>query len=1320
MTWIICNHDPVARDDTASTAYNTAVTIKVLANDYDPDCDRISVSGTPTASHGTVAVNSDGSITFTPTAGFSGDATITYQISDGHGGYDTATATVTVCEPPSDGIVSGTAGNDLIDLAYTGDPDGDMIDHNDAILPGETGNDDIVQAGAGNDTVLAGAGNDEVYGQDGNDSLDGGAGNDYLSGGKGDDTLHGGAGNDTFEGNQGLDLIDYSDSTGGVSVDLATGALSGGDAAGDSIAGGIDGVIGSAYGDSLVGFDQQGTTTADTFTNVFHGNGGDDTIAGAGGDDSLYGGSGNDSIEGGAGNDYIEGDGGDTTGTGAGEALTLDWSDFGSSGCGISNGATADMGGVTVTFGFEAQDQGATATVTNDTQYVESGDGLSASGGLRLYGCGGEGGIDNTSTTTLSFASNDAAYGDAISNVSFRINDLDQGTSSDYHRDIVTVYAYDADGNLLPVTYTPEGGQTVSGNTVTGQNVDNGSLTSASQAGSVLVQIEGNVARIVIDYDNGGPTDQAITITDITATTTAAADEEEGNDTLLGGDGDDTVLGQGGNDVIAGGAGADHLSGGDDRDTFLVGSAAAGAGDHIDGGEGGDDYDVLDLTGAGPVSIAYDNTNPENGTVSFLDTDGNVVGTLDFANIENVIVDHGDGYVEGTSGDDLIDTAYTGDPEGDMIDHNDAILPGDAANDDRVLAGAGNDTVYAGVGDDTVWGDLGNDSIFGEAGDDSLIGGEGKDTISGGAGNDTIEGGNDADVISGGAGNDDVDGGEGDDVITTGPDGLANYAPDRGYPGLFPGDTDPGNDRDTVYGGGGNDTISTGDDADYIDGGTGNDSIDAGCDDDTVDGGDGNDVIVGAEGSDLIFGGTGNDTIYGGLAPGYPDSLNVPDATDLRPDNGMDTIHGGDGNDVIYGADDNDMLYGDGGDDYIDGGIDNDTIEGGEGNDTLIGGQGDDYIDGGAASDTIDGGEGNDTLIGGEGDDSITGGAGDDSIEGGTGQDTIHAGTGNDIANGGDGDDRVFGEDGDDLLTGGQGQDSLDGGAGNDTLTGGQGVDTLIGGLGSDTFIVGSIDDGNHDFVDGNEDPDNSDWDVLDLSAIGRDHLNILYTTPDHENGTVQFLDDYGNVTGSMEFHNIEQIVPCFTPGTLVATPKGERLVEELQPGDKVITRDNGIQEIRWAGRRDLNRAELAVASHLKPVLIRAGALGNGLPERDMMVSPNHRMLVSSERTALYFEEHEVLVAAKHLVDNIGIKPVETLGTSYIHFMFDRHEVVLANGAWTESFQPGDQTLGGMGNAQRAEIYEIFPELQDSEGRKAYGAARKTLKRHEAKLLMHR
>lgn len=542
-----------------------------------------------------------------------------------------------------------------------------------------------------------------------------------------------------------------------------------------------------------------------------------------------------------------------------------------------------------------------------------------------------------------------------------------------------------------------------------------------------------------------------------------------------------------------------------------------------------------------------------------------------------------DGIVEGTAAADVIDMAYRGDPDGDRIDAADALLPGEAPNDDIVHAGAGADVVRAGLGDDEIHGESGNDSLFGEGGNDVILGGSGSDVI---------------------------DGGAGDDIIIAA--GTLPW-PDRGL-GFIPPDYDPANDRDTVFGGSGNDIILTGDDADYVDGGTGNDTILAGVDDDTVLGGDGNDVIVGGEGADSLDGGAGNDTIYGGLNPLLPDELNLPDAHDPYPDNGKDTIHGGAGDDVIYGQDDADLIYGDGGQDYLDGGVDNDTIEGGAGNDTILGG------------------------------------------------------------------------------------------AGNDELIGGADRDLFIG--------VNS-----HDHVDGSEDGD--DFDTLDLrgSAPAGGSLHVIYTSADHEDGYVEYFDKNGNPAGTLTFENIENVVPCFTPGTVIATPRGEIPVENLKVGDRIVTRDNGLREIRWVGRKTLDYADLARADHLKPVLIERGSLGNGLPEHDMLVSPNHRMLVANDRTALYFDEHEVLVAAKHLVNHRGIRPVEVLGVSYIHFMFDQHEVVLANGSWTESFQPGDYTLAGLGNAQRTEILELFPELDSARGVAGYVAARRTLKRHEAVLL---
>jgi len=187
---------------------------------------------------------------------------------------------------------------------------------------------------------------------------------------------------------------------------------------------------------------------------------------------------------------------------------------------------------------------------------------------------------------------------------------------------------------------------------------------------------------------------------------------------------------------------------------------------------------------------------------------------------------------------------------------------------------------------------------------------------------------------------------------------------------------------------------------------------------------------------------------------------------------------------------------------------------------------------------------------------------------------------------------------------------------------------------------------------------------------------------------------------------------------TWSTTPSGERRVEDLQVGDRVITRDNGIQEIRWVGAKDLTGAQLAANAKLQPVLIRAGALGENMPERDMLVSPQHRMLVSTDTAAMYFEEREVLVAAKHLTMLDGVDVVDSSGTTYIHIMFDQHEVVLSDGTWSESFQPGDYSLDGIGAEQREEILALFPELATQQGVDAYQSARRALKKYEAQLLL--
>lgn len=629
-----------------------------------------------------------------------------------------------------------------------------------------------------------------------------------------------------------------------------------------------------------------------------------------------------------------------------------------------------------------------------------------------------------------------------------------------------------------------------------------------------------------------------------------------------------------------------------------------------------------------------------------------------------------------------------------------AVAAPSVPGNDSILGGIGNDIVYGEEGDDTIKGEDGDDELYGGDGIDRMTGGTGNDTMYGGEGDDSIEGDGGNDVLYGDGGNDSMEGSTDDDTLYGGAGSDTMYG-QGGNDLLDGGEGDDsiigGQDGDSILGGAGNDTIEgfSGDDLVY--GGTGDDLVIGGGGDDTVFGDEGNDTIQGGNNIDVIYGGDGIDKITGGYG-----------ADTLYGGAGDDSIEGDGGNDVMYGEDGNDSMEGSTNDDLVYGGADNDTIYGQGGNDTLDGGTGDDSIIGGQDSDSILGGDGNDTIDGFSGDDEIDGGEGDDSIIGGGGDDTLSGGAGNDTVLGGNNTDVMYGGDGADSMTGGYGADSFTGGDGADTLSGEADEDVFYGGSDGDEVYGGST---------------GTDWDTLDLTgAAAGGGLNVTYTGPDSDgngyDGYVTFYDAGGNETGKMTFENIEEVIPCFTPGTRIATPRGERAVEELREGDKIITRDNGIQEIAWVGQKTLTGAEMLKAKHLQPILIKAGALRNGLPERDMVVSPNHRVLVANDRTALYFEEHEVLVAAKHLVNHKGVEAIAAEQITYVHFMFDQHEVVLSDGAWTESFQPGDYTLQGMGNAQRNEIFELFPELQTEEGLADYTAARRTLKKHEARLLI--
>ena len=170
--------------------------------------------------------------------------------------------------------------------------------------------------------------------------------------------------------------------------------------------------------------------------------------------------------------------------------------------------------------------------------------------------------------------------------------------------------------------------------------------------------------------------------------------------------------------------------------------------------------------------------------------------------------------------------------------------------------------------------------------------------------------------------------------------------------------------------------------------------------------------------------------------------------------------------------------------------------------------------------------------------------------------------------------------------------------------------------------------------------------------------------------------------------------VICFTAGTGIATPGGSLAIEDLHEGDLVLTKDHGAQPIRWIGSSRVTAAQLRLRQNLRPIHIRAGALGDGVPAVDLMVSPQHRLLVRSKIAQKMFGAAEVLVAAKKLLPLDGVEVLQDLAeVRYFHLLFDRHEVILANGAETESLYTGAMALSAVSPAARQEIFGLFPEL---------------------------
>ena len=671
------------------------------------------------------------------------------------------------------------------------------------------------------------------------------------------------------------------------------------------------------------------------------------------------------------------------------------------------------------------------------------------------------------------------------------------------------------------------------------------------------------------------------------------------NDSLFGGDGNDSIDGGTGNDLINGGPGQDTLVGGDGlADTLSYANDTAG------------------------VTVTI-NTQATVGVGG--EADGDQIAASSFEALEG------------------------------------------GFGNDRLTATVLSATVVGNGGDDTLLHTtLGSNSLDGGTGNDSLVGGGGNDTLIGGIGDDVI-----FDRATGGSAANVLLGGEGADTLSAAP-------------------TTTVNGNNTLDGGAGNDSLTGG-----INGqNTNNDSLSGGAGDDTLvdldgfnnrlDGGADNDSLLGGAGLQTLVGGTGNDTLDGGT---NADSL-VGDANDfvsvVSDTNGLTvnltalTISDGDlllgqfggvigsgFNDSILGNTGANTLIGNGGADRIDGNQGNDLVQGGAGNDTLIGGTGADTISyaetttgvtvslaGGRGGSTASGfndsiASGFEAVLGGGGDDSLIGTAASESLYGAGGNDTLVDSLGGaNWLDGGAGDDSLLAGDGTDTLLGGLGTNRIVAGLGADSILGGGGSDSVVAGDGDDRIRVNGLALGRMTLDGG------AGGDTLDLGAgawtVG---AGGGFTTYSFDDGSGGAPDSVVWTTG------VEQVI-CFYPGTLIATPDGPRAVESLAIGDLVLIHKGATAPVRWMGRQTVS-TRFGDPTRVLPIRIAAGALGEGLPLRDLLVSPDHAILVGG-----------VLVQAGALVNGATILRERAVPErfTYHHVELATHALILAEGVPAETF----------------------------------------------------
>lgn len=267
----------------------------------------------------------------------------------------------------------------------------------------------------------------------------------------------------------------------------------------------------------------------------------------------------------------------------------------------------------------------------------------------------------------------------------------------------------------------------------------------------------------------------------------------------------------------------------------------------------------------------------------------------------------------------------------------------------------------------------------------------------------------------------------------------------------------------------------------------------------------------------------------------------------------------------------------------------------------------------------------------------------------------------------------------------------------------------------------GDVDRFDGDSIDGQDVTSSYPGDTVTITLAGGGSVTYVGTTFYLADGRQVFTPTDGQVLQNGEFGSASAVTnqgpldveelgpPCFVTGTLIQTPDGRRPIEDICVGDLVDTVDHGPQIVRWVGARSIRGQ-----GDFAPIRFAQGVVGN---DRPMYLSPQHRVLVDGWRAELMFGEREVIVAAKHLINDRSIRAVSMREVTYHHFLFDQHELVWADGCVSESFFPGDTILAEDAALHR-EITTLFPELHDLSDDVQIKTARPVIRAFEARAML--